>query len=290
LGRLGSGAIQDSLANALAEDAVEVRVAAAEALVRMEARDLYGHIRQAIVEVTRDDQPGDVRQRAGGVLSAIPGGVEPLYQPIQAELERGGWERALELIEVTLGILPDNTNMFWWRAHALKALGRLDQAAESFQRAFELEHRASVIPQALAQTFLGLDDPQRAVEAARRGVEIDPGDADAQAILAWSSYKAGAIPEAVEAANKAVDLDPVHGDAVWIVLLGHLRQADAGAARTAFHHAQRVRRLLSPGLDTSFMTTFAGELESIQIADADISRLLEEIDHTLHSEDEARSA
>lgn len=147
-----------------------------------------------------------------------------------------------------------------------------------------------MIPQVLAQTFLELDDPQRAIEAARRGVEINPEDAEILSILAWSSYKAGAIPEAIAAASRALDLDPVHGDALWIVLLGHLRQADAGAAQAAFHRAERVRQLLSSGLDTSFLRTFTDELESIETADADISRLLEEINHALHSEDEARSA
>ena len=124
-------------------------------------------------------------------------------------------------------------------------------AADSYQRAFELEQWASVIPVALAQTFLELGDFPRAMETARRGLEIDPGDAEAHSILAWSSYKAGAIPEALEAASKAVDLDPVHADAIWIVLPGHIRQANLEQSRSTFQHALRVRQLLSPGLDAS---------------------------------------
>ena len=37
-------------------------------------------------------------------------------------------------------------------------LRRLGQAAKSYQHAFELEKQASVIPQALAETFLELPD------------------------------------------------------------------------------------------------------------------------------------
>jgi len=220
------------------------------------------------------------------VLSAIPGGLAPFYQPIQEELGYSGSERALELIEAALEIIPEDVNLFWWRGHALRSLGRLDRAADNYQRAFELEKRASVIPQALAQTFLELGDFPRAMETARRGVEIAPADAEAQSILAWSSYKAGAIPEAVEAASKAVDLDPVHGDAIWIVLLGHVRQANLEESRSAFQHAMRVRQLLSPGLDTSFVTSFVKELEDIEVDDAEGTRLVDDIKEALRSKDE----
>jgi tetratricopeptide (TPR) repeat protein len=287
LAKLKSDVVQRSLVDALADNAVEVQVAAGDALVRMGAEELYERIKGAMLQVAKVGQAKDLRRRAGKVLSAIPGGVEPFYRPIQEELGRGGSDRALEMIEDTLDTIPEDANLFWWRGHILKNLGRLDQAANSFQRAFELEQMASVIPQALAQTFLELGDFPRAMETARRGVEIDPGNADAQSILAWSSYKAGAIPEAVEAASKAIGLDPVHGDAIWIVLLGHLRQANWGESRSAFQHAMRVRQLLSPGLDTSFVTDFVKELEGIKIDSTEITRLMDDIKETLRPKQEA---
>ena len=160
-------------------------------------------------------------------------------------------------------------------------LRRLGQAAKSYQHAFELEKQASVIPQALAETFLELPDYPRAMEAARRATEIAPGDADAQSILAWSSYKAGAIPEALDAASKAVDLDPVHRDAIWIVLMGHIRQGNLEEARAAFKHALQVRRVLSPGLDTSFLTSFIKALEGIKTDNAEMLQLIAEIKDAL---------
>lgn len=284
LGELKSEVVQGSLVDALADNAVEMRVAAGGALIRLEAQELYGRVAETMLQVAKASHAQDLRRRAGKVLSAIPDGVEPFYQPIQEALGRGGWERVLELIEATLEIIPEDANLFWWRGHALRSLGRLDRAADSYQRAFELEEQASVIPQALAQTFLELGDFSRAMEAARRGVEIAPGDTDAQAVLAWSSYKAGAIPEAVEAASKAVDLDPVHGDAIWVVLLGHIRQANVEESHSAFQHALRVRQLLSPDLDTSFVTSFLKELEAINTDNAEISQLVEEIKDALGSE------
>jgi tetratricopeptide (TPR) repeat protein len=281
LANLKCDVVQRSLADALADHAAAVQVAAGEALIRIEARELYGRIAEAMMQVTKSGQPQEFRQRAGKVLSAIPGGVEPFYRPIQEELNRGGSNRVLDMIEATLEVLPGDANLFWWRGHALRSLGRLDQAADSFQRAGELEEGASIIPQALAQTFLELGDFPRAMEIARRGVEIDPRSADAASILAWSCYKAGAIPEAIEAARRAVDLDPVHGDAIWIVLLAEIRQANPEEARSAFEHARRVRQLLSPGLDTSFLPSFLKELESIDTGEAEISRLIDDIKEAL---------
>jgi tetratricopeptide (TPR) repeat protein len=231
----------------------------------------------------------DLGRRAGKVLSAIPGGTDPIYQLIQEELERGGLDRALEMIEASLEIMPDDANLFWWRGHALRSLGRLEMAADSFQRASELEKEASVIPQALAQIFLELGDFPRAMETARRGVEIDPANAEAQVVLAWSSYKAGEISVAVEAAARAVDLDPVHSDAIWIVVLGHIRQASVKESRLAFEHALRARQLLSPGLSNSFVTSFAEELERINTDNGEISRLIGAIKSAILSEDKGGS-
>jgi tetratricopeptide (TPR) repeat protein len=289
LANLKSELVQESLAAALADNSVEMQVAAGEALVRIKAREMYGQVAEAMLRVAKANQAQDLRRRAGKVLGTIAGGVEPFYQPIQEELTRGEVVRALEIIGATLDIIPEDANLFWWRGHALRSLGQLEEAADSFQRGFELMERASVIPQELAKTFIELGDFPRAMETARRGVEIDPGDADSQSILAWSSYKAGAIPEAVEAASKAVDLDPVHGDAIWIVVLGHIRQANLEKSRSAFQHAMRVKNLLSPGLDTSFVPSFMKELEGIKTDNAEILGLMEQIKDAILSEDQATS-
>ena len=281
LGKLKSEVVKRSMVDALADNAVEIQVAAGEALVRIEAPELSGRVAETMLQIAKADQAQDLRRRAGHVLSAIPNGVEPLHAPIQAELVRGQAETALQLIAATLEILPADVDLFWWRGHALRLLGRLNEAAESFQHAFELEKQASVIPQAIAQTLLDLRDYPRASEAARQAVEIAPGDANAQSVLAWSSYNSGTIQDALKAASKAVDLDPIHNSAIWVVLLGHIRQANLEESRSAFQHALRMRQLLSPDLDTSFVTTFLEELQGIKSDNAEISRLMEEIKSAL---------
>jgi tetratricopeptide (TPR) repeat protein len=289
LERLKSDAVQRSLVTGLQDDVMAVRVAAGEALIRTNDPDLQSQVADAMVGVVHSDATQRLRRRACAALVAIPGRVEQFYQPIQAELVHGEPQRALELIEATIQLMPEDANLSWWRGHALRELGRLDHAAESYQRASELEETAAVIPRALAETFLQLYDVERAMEAARRSVELDPADADAYAILAWSSYKAGAIAESVAAARNALDLDPVHGTAMWVVLLCHLRRADLKAAQAAFHHAQRVRQLLPAEPDASFVTTVVDELASIRDVDVEMSGVLKEIHHALDPENERRS-
>lgn len=271
----------DALFDALEDGDIEVQLAAGEALARLKVRERYGQVAEAMFQIAKSTRAKALRQRAAGVLIMVPNGTELFYPPIQSELRRGEWERALKLIEEARELVPEDVNLFWWRGLALKKSGQLKEAAESYEHASELEKQAPLITQALAETFLELGDYRRAKDAAKRGVEIAPGVADAQSILAWSSYKAGAIQEAVDASGKAVDLDPVHSDSIWIILLGHIRQSNPPESRSAFDHALRVRQLLSPGLDTSFIPTFLEELETINSDNAEVSRLIEDIKSAL---------
>jgi tetratricopeptide (TPR) repeat protein len=274
---LNSEFVKELLVEALGNEAIEIRIAAGEMLVQSEAREVYSRVVQAMLQIANAKLPQDFRRRAGRVLRDIPGGGVTFYQPVQAALGAREWRHALQLIEAAMQILPQDVDLFWWRGHALRGLGERKLAAESFERARELEWRVSAIPQALAETLLDLGEYARAIEAARNGVEIAPDDAEAQSILAFSTYKGGAIDESVEAASKAVALDPVHSEAIWILVLGRLRQANLDESRAAIQHALRVRELLSPGLDTSFEATVLKELASIKIDNSDILKLVAKV-------------
>ncbi|HJS81689.1 MAG TPA: hypothetical protein VJ742_02515, partial [Nitrososphaera sp.] len=81
-----------------------------------------------------------------------------------------------------------------------------------------------------------------------------------------------------------VDLDPTHNFAIWVALLGHLHQRNVEEARSAFKQAMRVRQLLSPDLDTSSVTSFLTEVDSIDTDNDEISRLMKEIRDALDAE------
>src|SRR5262249_1420073 len=154
----------------------------------------------------------------------IPGAADRIREPIRAILERGeDFDGALKLIASALEILPTDVELYWFRGYALRQLGRLREAADSYQRASQIASRISIIPAALAQTFLELREYPRAIEAALRAAEIAPDSADAHALVARSQHESGNIPAAFRAAQRAMDLDPVHGDAIWLTFLAHLK-------------------------------------------------------------------
>jgi tetratricopeptide (TPR) repeat protein len=273
LGKLNSEFVRASLRDALSNAEVEVQLAAGEALVQLTdpkemsvqptAQELH-IVAETMLRLTNPSHSREVRQRAGKVLYAIPNEIEAFYRPIKEEFRRDALDRALEKIDAALEILPEDVNLFWWRGHALRNLRRLELAADSFQRASHLEKSASVIPAALAQTYVELGEFVRAIETARQADEIEPGNADLLSILAWSSYKVGAIKEASEAASRAVDLDPVHQDAIWIILLVHIHEKNLNESRSDFGHVQRIQRFLSPGFDVSFINNFLKEIQDMR--------------------------
>ncbi|HEX3478453.1 MAG TPA: hypothetical protein VHT91_25705, partial [Kofleriaceae bacterium] len=197
--------------------------------------------------------------------------------PIQVALERAEPQMALDLAEGAMEIISDDVNLFWWRGHAQNLLGLRAQAAASWRRALELQERAPEIPPVLAQILIDLGDFAGAMEVARLGIGLSVYSADAHALLAWSCYRASEITEAVAAARMACDLDPVHPRAIWIRILVLLRTPAPGEARAAADHALRVRQLLSPGLDTSFLATFTEELGAIAAADEATVQLIAEL-------------
>jgi hypothetical protein len=136
-----SEVVQKSLAEALADNSAEVQVAAAVAVLQMNAHELYGRVAECMVHVAKADQSQDLRRRAGEVLTAIPGGVEPFYQPIHAELGRGELESALKLIEATLEILPEDANLFWLRAMRSRTCADLTRRRIVFSMPLSLRSR-----------------------------------------------------------------------------------------------------------------------------------------------------
>ena len=81
--------------------------------------------------------------------------------------------------------------------------GKIDEAIAEYLRALEIDPKFSDALHGLAQAYHARQDFDRAIEAARRIVALDPED-----ILAWTAIsrayqRKGMVPEAEEAGNKA---------------------------------------------------------------------------------------
>jgi predicted Zn-dependent protease len=217
----------------------------------------------------------DLRRRAGKALELARESAR-LYPPITERLDARDFAGALECIDVDLVALPHEVNLHWWRGHALDGLGRLTEAAESFERSSQLASYAPVIPRTLASLYLRLGDSARAVEEARRGVAIDATDAESQTTLARALYRAGDGAEAAEVAAMALRLSPVQAEASWIALLAALRTANAEPAAQAFAHLRRLQTILGPTWDAEWRGEIRTQLERSAPDDAALQALRDE--------------
>ncbi|MFY9754009.1 MAG: tetratricopeptide repeat protein [Candidatus Acidiferrales bacterium] len=81
--------------------------------------------------------------------------------------------------------------------------GKLDESIAEYQSALVLDPKMADALHGLAQAYHAKADFDRAIEAARRIIELEPED-----ILAWTAIsrayqRQGKVPEAEEAGNKA---------------------------------------------------------------------------------------
>jgi predicted Zn-dependent protease len=161
---------------------------------------------------------------------------------VRAAQEREDHETVLRLTAAILERVPGNDAAHEYRARALMALGRLDEAERHAQDAVRLDpdeiryrellaqvlsregaHRdaaaefgrlarndpaQSAWTVAEAQERIGAAQPAMGVEAARRAVRLEPGNGRAQLALAQALTRTGDARGAWQAAQRAAELLP----------------------------------------------------------------------------------
>ncbi len=132
-------------------------------------------------------------------------------------------------------------HLLLWKAQALLALGRAEQALEAASRSWEEEttpHACHLM--ASAQSFLGKVD--RAEDTLRVGTELFPGTPLLAVELATMMAEQGRIPETIETLEAMTPSEPVPEE-LYVYMVG--LHADALAAAGRWNEANAV---LSEGL------------------------------------------
>ncbi len=151
-------------------------------------------------------------------LELAPGDATAQGCLAEVHLRRGAVERALELSASGLERAPQDAGLNGVHGRALLALGRAPQAVPFLERA-ALPALASDPWRALAEAYLASDDPadwRRGVEAARRGLALDP-------ITTFRQHRRAR---------------PLAGDPRPHRVLGHLHRKLADLPRAALHYAR----------------------------------------------------
>jgi Tfp pilus assembly protein PilF len=165
------------------------------------------------------------------------------------------WARAVPAARQALASDPENA-----QAHALLALGltHLEQprdAVEAARRAVALDPDLAFAQYVLGLALLDHDDVSGAERAAREALRLDP-DADSYALLAQVLVRRRHWQDALDAATRGLEIDPEHAGcanlrALALGQLGRAGEAEAALDETlaldpdnAHSHANRGWQLL----------------------------------------------
>jgi tetratricopeptide (TPR) repeat protein len=166
----------------------------------------------------------------------------PTTDELARAMERGDHALAIELSDEMLRARPGNDAAHEYRARALLALGRLEEAERHASDAVRLDPDEIRYRELLAEILarrgahrdaaaefgrLARNDPRQpdwtvsearerldaaqpamSIDAARRAVRLDPANARAQTVLSVALARTGDAPGALQAARRAVALEP----------------------------------------------------------------------------------
>jgi superkiller protein 3 len=133
------------------------------------------------------------------------------------------------------------------RARIYVDVGQLTRAREEITTLLDLEPDLAPGWLLLASVHDRLEEPQAALEAARRALALDPSLAGARAVLAGALFKLRRFDEADAEARRVLATEPDNVHALLLVSLGALRRGDFEAMQVpldrAFASRTRAARL-----------------------------------------------
>jgi Tfp pilus assembly protein PilF len=112
---------------------------------------------------------------------------------------KGEHADALRYFEIAAQLAPANAEIANNRAASLKALERLDEAAQSYRHAITLNPRFALAHHNLAELLLQMDRPAEALARCRAALELEPDLADTYRTLGLAFEHLGSYQEAIAA-------------------------------------------------------------------------------------------
>jgi serine/threonine protein kinase/Flp pilus assembly protein TadD len=115
------------------------------------------------------------------------------------------WGKAESEFKRAIELSPNYPTAHQWYSLVLRDQGRLDEAKFEIKRAQELDPLSLIIGQNVAQSYLFFEgNSTRALEEAKRVVDLDPNYPRGLEVLGWIYLKQGRNSEAIAALQKAV--------------------------------------------------------------------------------------
>jgi serine/threonine protein kinase/Tfp pilus assembly protein PilF len=167
------------------------------------------------------------------------------------------WDKALADYSKAVELDPKNSQPLVSRGDFYGQRKQWDKATADYSKAIELDPRNSRALSNRANIYSQLKEWDKALADYSRAVELDPKNAQATNTLAWflatnAEASVQHLTRAVELAKKAVELDPAQGT-FWNTLgVAHYRVGDWNAAAAALKKSEELLK----GNDLSFNAFF----------------------------------
>lgn len=205
--------------------------------------DVYNLLAQAFVGNSQPRQAFEAFERS----AALKPRSEKLYLLLaDACMDRQDYQLGLDVVNRGLQKIPRSARLHYERAVFLSFLNQPGLAMDEFAAAARLAPGSAIAFTAAAQKALLAGEIPQAVQAARRGIGVDPGNHILLTILAEALIRSGAVPGSAEftgaqaAAEKSVKEQP--HDAEAQLTLGQL-DVMANRCGEAIAHLEIARRL-----------------------------------------------
>ena len=156
--------------------------------------------------------------------------------------KQGKLDEAIAEFRDVIERTPDHAAAHYHLAAALQRLGKMDQAIVAFERVIELEPNNALHMNEWAWLLATCSDtnyrdPKRAVELARRAVELMPQAGGFWNTLGVAHYRAGAGKDAIAALEKSMELRGGDGDDWFFLAMAHWNLGDKDKARLWYDKA-----------------------------------------------------
>jgi eukaryotic-like serine/threonine-protein kinase len=209
-------------------------------------------IRQQLAGIGLDWDAPALRDVDGASRSALA--LRPFHVdlgPLAGEVEHftGPPHTLVERFSAQLKDNPNDDEAYHHRGHAWLRLGRFKEAIDDFTVAFRVRPDDAHLRLALADAcnreawdlVRGSREPERAVELARRAIELAPEDAGNLNTLGVALYRAGRFGEAIQTLERSLAASPGEDKAfdLYFLAMAHHRQGRREHARACLDRGVR---------------------------------------------------
>ena len=181
----------------------------------------------AVVSALEDERYDEVLRLTDAILSETPGNDAAHEYRARALLALGRLDEAERHAQDAVRLDPEEIRYRELLAEVLSREGAHRDAAAEFGRLAHNDPRETTWTLAEARERLGAAQPAMGVEAARRAVQLDPRNGQAQLALAQALTRTGDARGAFQAASLAAELLPgdpeareALADAHWLIGAG----------------------------------------------------------------------